>query len=121
MPTALVVCPPACFEVQLRVEGRFEVASPLPEGFDDDEGRRLFDRHVGAAACKVVRASLFDNLPYSLQDVFISADRDINRRHPSFVGNADIDAFEERNLIRRRGRGLLVVEPRSWRLSLIHI
>ena len=36
MPTRPAVCPPARFEGQLRVESPFEVASPLPERFDND-------------------------------------------------------------------------------------
>ena len=38
-PLRPVVCPPVCFEGQLRVESPFEVASPLAEVFGDDEGR----------------------------------------------------------------------------------
>ena len=90
-----------CIRDRLCVESPFEVASPLPEGFDDDDGRRSFVRRVGDAACKVVRASLLNYLPCSLYDVFICDDRDTNHRHPSFVGNADIDAFKERNILRR--------------------
>ena len=63
MPTHPIVCPNAFSEGQLRVESPFEVASPLPEGFDDDEGRSLFVRQVVEAPCKVVRASLLNYLP----------------------------------------------------------
>ena len=66
MPTAPRCLPFCMLRGTALCREPLEVVSPLPEGFDDDEGRRLFVRHVGEAACKVVRASLLNYLPCSL-------------------------------------------------------
>lgn len=51
-----VVCPPACFERQPHAQSPSDVACPLPEGFDGDEGRGFPARHVNEAAPMVLRA-----------------------------------------------------------------
>lgn len=38
-----------------------------------------------------------------LSDMLLGADRDSHYRHPSFLSDADVDTFQERNLFRRRG------------------
>ena len=61
-PLRSVVCSPASFEGQSRVQYPFEGTCPLPEGFGGNEARRLLIRHVGEAARKAVRASILQYL-----------------------------------------------------------
>ena len=50
-----------------------------------------------------VRASISHYHQCSLKHVFVRADRDTRHRHPSYAYDATINAFQERNLLRRRG------------------
>ena len=50
-----------------------------------------------------LRPSLYPQ--HALNDILFAADRDAHRRHPSFFGSADVDAW----------RALSGVAPRPWR------
>ena len=99
MPTAPRCLPSRCFEGQLRVESPFEIASPLPKGFDDDEGRHLFGRHVDRQRA---RWSVTPSLAISLARSRTYSSVSIGTP-TTFTPPSGIDAFEERNLLRRRG------------------
>ena len=96
-------CAPACVDDSSRVQRPLEVTCYLLEEFDGDEGRRLLLWHVSEAARRAVRASIPQYLNCSLQHVLVRAGRNTHHRHPSFTYDADINAFQERTLLRRRG------------------
>lgn len=113
-PPRPIVCPLACFEGQSRAQTSVEVTWPLLEGFDGPEDRRLLVQQVSDAARKGVAAFILHYAHCPLQHALACADRDTKHRPPSFFNNADVDAFNERNILGGRGRGLAVVVPRSW-------
>lgn len=92
-------CAPACVDDSSRVQRPLEVTCYLLEEFDGDEGRRFLARRVSEAAPKVVHACMLVYPHRSLDHVFVCADRD--SRHPSFVGNTSVDAFQEINVLHR--------------------
>ena len=58
---------------------------------------------LGIAARKAFHASIPHYPHRSLQHVFVCVNRDTNHRHLSFVSNAGVDTFKERQILRCRG------------------
>ena len=99
-----VVCPPAWLEGQPRVQNPFEVSS-LPEGLNGDKSRRLPSRHASEALPEsAVRASTLHYPHYSLENVFLCADRDTSHPAPPLLPQCEIRRFfKKRTIIRRQG------------------
>ena len=92
-----------CFERQSHVQNHFQSSFPPPEGFDSNEGRHSFVRHVSETA-RQGDPRFHPSLPLSLvQHAYLCADWIAHRRHPSFFSNANADIFKERPLLHRRG------------------
>ena len=98
-----IVGHPACYEGQPRIHNPFIVTSFMPDGLDGDEGRHVLVRHVNEAAREVVLSFILHYPHRSPQDVLFGADRDTQRRRPSFFSNASVEGFKERNFLNCRG------------------
>lgn len=106
-PTAHRYVPSCMLRGTAHVRSPIEVVCPLPEGFDANEGRDLLVRNVGEAPPKTVRVlppSITNSVSrFSTYQVFFCADQDTHHRQPPFVGDASVNASQERNLLRSRG------------------
>ena len=86
-----------------RVESLFEVANPLPEGFDSDNGRGLFARNFSEVLWKVIRTSIRHYPDSFFVQLIRRADRVTNQHSASFLRNAAVHVSKDRNIFSRGG------------------